>query len=648
MNFFEHQQLARRNTRVMVVLFLLAVVAIVLGIDLLVAALYLMFEDAPAAAVPREVWLVTSLVTFGIVFFVSLVNVFKLAGGGATVAKLMGGRQVASNTQDRLERRLLNIVEEMSIASGVRMPQVYIMDKENGINAFAAGWSVSGAVVAVTRGTLEKLTRDELQGVIGHEFSHILNGDMGLNIRMVGVLAGIVAIGSIGGFIMRNAFEGSDDIRAAIFLFVVGLIVFTIGYTGLFFARLIKAAVSRQREFLADASSVQFTRNPDGIAGALDQIRASGAGTLIHGRYAEDMSHMFFGQSIKVKLAGLFDTHPPLEERIRRVHPGFQLTPYRQKRQAGADLSPGASGFAGAESTAVPPSGRRQVDNGTAWGRSAGESAALVGSMQPGKIDTAAQLLAALPPGLRESLREADGASAAIVSLLLAPKAEVMREQLDALKKAGLDSLATGASIAAPLTRGLSLAFHLPVIDLALPALKQAPQAAKQQLIAGIEAAAYADRRVSLHELVVLTLVREQLAPPGRPARRTKKIAELGAEAATVLSLVAQVGTRADATGQRAEALQVALKAGAAILGIDPALAAGVTLDLARVRAALEALRALAPMQTAVLIKGLFAAVTADGTIRVVEAEAMRLVGAVLDCPLPPMLQEIDPATLAA
>src|SRR6185503_13838324 len=237
--------------------------------------------------------------------------------------------------------------------------------------------------------------------------------------------------------------------------------VFTIGYTGLFFARLIKAAVSRQREFLADASSVQFTRNPDGIAGALDQIRASGAGTLIHGRYAEDMSHMFFGQSIKVKLAGLFDTHPPLEERIRRVHPGFQLTPYRQKRQAGADLSPGASGFAGAESTAVPPSGRRQVDNGTAWGRSAGESAALVGSMQPGKIDTAAQLLAALPPGLRESLREADGASAAIVSLLLAPKAEVMREQLDALKKAGLDSLATGASIAAPLTRGLSLAFHL-------------------------------------------------------------------------------------------------------------------------------------------------------------------------------------------
>src|SRR6185503_11161541 len=252
-----------------------------------------------------SVWGSASVVTFVVILVVSLVNVVGLAGGGAKLASMMGARAVASATRDPLERRLLNIVEEMAIASGVRLPQVYVMDKEKGINAFAAGWSVSGAVVAVTRGTLETLTRDELQGVIGHEFSHILNGDMGLNVRMIGVLAGIVAIGSVGGFVMRNAFE-ADDVRAAIPIFLVGLAIFIVGYTGLFFARLIKASVSRQREFLADASSVQFTRNPDGIAGALDQIRASGAGTLIQGRYAEDMSHMFFGQSVKMKLAGLF------------------------------------------------------------------------------------------------------------------------------------------------------------------------------------------------------------------------------------------------------------------------------------------------------------------------------------------------------
>ena len=528
MNFFEHQQLARRNSRVMVLLFALSVIAIVLAVNVVVAVVYAV-ADAPESAaptlasVPRSVWAISTVVTLGIIFVVSLVNIVGLAGGGAKVAKMMGARAVASNSQDRLERRLLNIVEEMSLASGVRLPQVYIMDGEKAINAFAAGWSVSGAVVCVTRGTLERLTRDELQGVIGHEFSHILNGDMGLNIRMIGVLAGIVAIGSVGGFVMRGAFE-ADDLRAAIPLFLVGLAIFTVGYTGLFFARLIKAAVSRQREFLADASSVQFTRNPDGIAGALDQIRASGAGTLIQGRYAEEMSHMFFGQSVKMKLAGLFQTHPPLEERIRRVHPGFQLSAYRGRRASEpATGAPASAGFAGEEATAVPPSGRRRVDNGTAWGRSAGESAQLFGALQPGKIDTAARLLAALPAGLRECLRETDGARAAIISLLFAPQEEVRREQLAAMKAAGLDSLAAGAAAAAPLTRGLGVGFHLPVIDLALPAVKAAPEMAKKELLAGIEAVINADRRFAAR-------VRRPLA--GAPSDRRAGEAARGARQA--------------------------------------------------------------------------------------------------------------------
>src|SRR6185503_17791553 len=183
-----------------------------------------------------------------------------------------GARRVTSDTRDPLERRLVNVVEEMSIASGVRVPAVYVMDGEAGINAFAAGYDVSDSVVTVTRGTLETLNRDELQGVVAHEFSHILNGDMRLNVRMIGVLAGIVFIGAIGEFVMRGA-RGSRD--KGLYLFFGGLALFIVGYAGLFFARLIKAAVSREREFLADASSVQFTRNPDGIAGALDQIRAS-------------------------------------------------------------------------------------------------------------------------------------------------------------------------------------------------------------------------------------------------------------------------------------------------------------------------------------------------------------------------------------
>jgi hypothetical protein len=472
---------------------------------------------------------------------------------------------------------------------------------------------------------------------------------MGLNIRMIGVLAGIVAIGSIGGFLMRNAFQ-ADDVRAALVAFLIGLVIFIIGYTGLFFARLIKASVSRQREFLADASSVQFTRNPDGIAGALDEIRASSAGTLIQGRYAEDLSHMFFGQSVKMKLAGLFATHPSIAERIQRVRPGFQPSAYRERRaSAGVTGAPAeAAGFAGeGEATAVPPAGRRRVDNGTAWGRSASESAQLFGTLQPGKIDTAARLLAALPAGLRECVRETDGARGAIISLLLAPSEEIRRAQLAALRAAGLESLAGDAEVAAPLTRGLGVGFHLPVIDLALPAVKAAPELARKELLAGLETVINADRRVSLHEFVVLSLVRHQIATPAKPPLARARVAELQAEAGVLLSIVAHAGTRVDAVGARSEALRLAMVAGSATMGI-PEQQAAEQLSLSAAASALEALRRLAPLEKARLVKGLFAAVTADGTIRVGEAELLRLVGAVLDCPLPPMLDDIDPAALAA
>ncbi|HSA90012.1 MAG TPA: M48 family metallopeptidase, partial [Burkholderiales bacterium] len=381
--FFEHQRLARRNSKVMVALFALAVVAVMVAVDAVLGALY---AWSTGEAAPASVYVAGALATAALILCVSLFNVARLGEGGAAVARMIGARRVPPGTADPLERRLRNVVEEMAIASGVRVPEVYVMDGERGINAFAAGWDTSSAVVAVTRGMLQTLTRDELQGVVAHEFSHILNGDMRLNVRMLGVLAGIVFIGSLGKFVMRST-RGSRDAKGFI---LAGLALFVIGYVGLFFARLIKAAVSRQREFLADASSVQFTRNPDGIAGALDQIRTSGAGTRIENRYAEEMSHMFFGAAVAVRLARLLDTHPPLDERIRRVHPQFQRSEYRAKRVTALPLE-------------APPSapaerkGRRASDLSTAWGRTPGESAALVGTLDPGKVDFAARLLAALP-----------------------------------------------------------------------------------------------------------------------------------------------------------------------------------------------------------------------------------------------------------
>jgi len=670
-SFFENQQLARRNTKLLVLMYALAVVGVILAVDLVLGGLYSWNaggdpEARPLSlaghlrAVPGVLYLWGAVGTAAVILAVSGWNVMQLGGGGKVVAGMMGARRVGSDTRDPLERRLVNVVEEMAIASGVRVPAVYVMDGETGINAFAAGYEVSDSIVAVTRGTLETLNRDELQGVIGHEFSHILNGDMRLNIRMIGVLAGIVFIGSIGEFLMRSQRGSGSDSKGAAPIFAAGLALLLIGYIGLFFARLIKAAVSRQREFLADASSVQFTRNPDGIAGALDQIGAAPTGSLVAGRHAEDLSHMFFGQGIAVRLAGLFDTHPPLEERIARVHARFDRASYRRSRAKadavalpdpeGSPKSISAKDAAAAvlATAAAGYSGRRGADLGTQWGRSAGDSAKLVGSLDDAKVDYAARLLAALPGELRESLREAAGASATLVALLLARKEEVRKSQIEALAAKGMGALAEAASRAEPLTRRLREAFHMAVVDLALPALKAAPEAAKQDLLAALEAVIVADRRVSLHEFVVLTMLRSQLAPKaGASASGSKKIADLQFDAVMVLSLIAHAGTRQDATGTRADALQAAMRAGTREVGLaEVPPAANLTLPGAA--AALESLRQLAPMQKAVLVKGLFAAVSADGTIRVVEAELMRLVGAVLDCPLPPLLESIDPAMLVA
>ncbi|HEY6966495.1 MAG TPA: M48 family metallopeptidase [Burkholderiales bacterium] len=667
-SFFENQAQARRNTKLLVLMYCLAVGGVILAVDLVLAGIYASSIDWPQAGpqfgwgmrlrmVPASLYAWGAVGTAMVIFAVSGWNILQLSQGGKAVAEMAGARRVTSDTRDALERRLVNVVEEMAIAAGVRVPAVYVMDQEAGINAFAAGYDPSDAVVTVTRGTLETLNRDELQGVIGHEFSHILNGDMRLNIRMIGVLAGIVFIGSVGEFIMRSQRGGSDS-KGALPIFLGGLALLLIGYIGLFFARLIKAAASRQREFLADASSVQFTRNPDGIAGALDQIGASSAGALIAARHAESLSHMFFCQGITVRLSGLFDTHPPIEERIAHVNARFDRASYRRARaQAGAVVAEAQASEAQDDKRRAAAAGllaagaavgRRGADISAQWGRSAVDSASLVGSMDGAKIDYAARLLGSLPPELRERLRDREGARAAMVALLLAPKDDVRKRQLDALAEKGLGALAEQARRAEELTRRLGPAFHLPVVDLALPVLKSIPENERNELLDAMEAVIHADRRISLHEFVVLTLLRNQLAPRGKPGDAgNRKLAELADAALILLSLLAHAGTRQDAIGQRGDALAAAMRAGLNELGLpeSPAVSA-LTLETAA--EALQQLKQLAPLQKALLVKGLFATVTADGTIRVVEAELMRLVGAVLDCPLPPLLEAVDPATLAA
>jgi len=675
-NFFDHQQLARRNTRVMIVLYVLAVLGVIVAVDAVLAGIYLWVNSGSSleahraplrlTAVPPALLVWGALGTAGVIFAVSLFHSLRLGGGGDAVAQMVGARPVAAESHDPLEQRYLNVVEEMAIASGVRVPKSYVMDHEAGINAFAAGYEVSNAVVAVTRGALEKLTRDELQGVIGHEFSHILNGDMRLNVRMLGILQGIVFIGAIGQFLLRTVGRGGGRKDGAAPLLAAGLGLFLIGAIGLVFARLIKAAVARQREFLADASSVQFTRNPEGIAGALDQIRVASTGARIDNRHAEELSHMFFGPSVKVWISSVFATHPPLDQRIARVDPRFDAESYRRSRTAPERVAPPAEGAPRDEARRRQaarwamthavltglPAGRRLGDLSAAWKRSAGESAELVGTLDADKVDFAARLIAALPEWLRAQAREPTGAAALLIALMLAPKQDVREAQLAALRARGETALADGAQAAAERLAAerdpIAAAFGLPVLDLALPALKQRDAEARARLLAALEAVIHADRRVTLHEFVVLTLMRHQLEDRGGPTKiRYRKLEALRAEVSTLLWLLCLAGRPG---GENAAAeREAAYQAGLREMGLEqapPPRAATPSLQAAQ--QGLERLRAAAPLAKARLVKGLFAAASHDGTLRVAEVELLRLTGAVLDCPLPPLVTEIDPASLEA
>src|SRR6056297_1981581 len=316
MNFFEHQDRARKQTRVLVVAFMLAVLAIVMAMNLVMLGVFGRFQSAEQGWFSPGFWLAngqvvlwTSLATVLVVVLASAYRSAQLRGGGGQVARELGGVEVTGDSNDPLRRRLLNVVEEMAIASGVPVPQVFVLEHEPGINAFAAGWSPADAAVAVTRGTLETLNREELQGVIAHEFSHVFNGDMRLNIRLIGVLFGILALAVVGRRMLTSMHltRGGRNKNAG-GIVLVALAVVVIGYVGLFFGRWIQAAVSRQREYLADASAVQFTRSPEGIAGALKKIGAATAGSRLVVN-TQEVGHMLFASSLSSRLMA---THPPL------------------------------------------------------------------------------------------------------------------------------------------------------------------------------------------------------------------------------------------------------------------------------------------------------------------------------------------------
>jgi Zn-dependent protease with chaperone function len=640
-DFFEHQAAARRRTSLLVFYFAVAVVLIVAALNVVAAAGNSWFAsrtgghryDEPSLLLWRaDIAAWTTALTLLVILGGTLYRWLTLRTGGRAVAELAGGREIDPGAATPAERRLLNIVEEMSIASGVPMPAVYVLDGEPGINAFAAGFTPSDAAVAVTSGSLEKLSRDELQGVIAHEFSHILNGDMRLNIRLVGVLFGILMLAMIGRGILRSlrytgsgrsSRKGKGGGGIAVIL-LAGLALLIIGYIGYFFGRLIQAAVSRQREFLADAAAVQFTRNPAGIGGALRKIGAYAIGSGIVSDQSVQFRHFFFAQAFTGAFS-LFATHPPLEQRIRTIDPQWDGT---YPEVSAATIGGWEDGPAAPRREFVPPPlPPRVVPTAVLL--------ASVGTTTPAHLERARQLLAALPPPLAEAARDPARALAVVFSLLLAADPATRARQLDIIRIRHGAPFADSFAPFAPQAAGLARELRLPLLNLALPALRSLPPAEVVGAVATVRLLIEADGEVTLFEFMLEKALDRHVLAARRGVVNYYSFGALASEIALLLSALARVGSDSAAETARAFAAAAArIPALQGQLQLLPAAACG----LDAISAALDKLVQATPAIRKVLLLAGTEAVSADGSVEPDEADLLRAVADSLDCPIPPLL----------
>lgn len=665
MDFFGHQEQARRATRRLIVLFALAVLGIIAAIYVVAAAIFVT-QDARGGFWQPGLLGIVALGVGAVVGLAMLWRTSQLRQGGPAVASMLGGRAVDHDTRDHGEKQLLNVVEEMAIASGVPVPRVFVLDGEPGLNAFAAGWGTRDAAVAVTRGLLDATDRDELQGVIAHEFSHVFHGDMRLNIRLMGVLFGIVCIATIGELIVRTV--GRTGVRSSssnkkggggAHIVIFGIALIAIGWIGVFFANLIKAAVSRQREFLADASAVAYTRNPRGIGLALARI--GGLGSRIENGHAREASHMFFADGVKNWLGTLGATHPPIEQRIERVLPGF----LRELRQQGARASGGAAaamyaaaqhtpapavaGFAagvgagapgagagaaaGATAAAAPARGARAT--GSARGVDPATVPGMVGELQPEFVLRARELLAALPLDVLGAARDPQRVRALLYALLLG---DGDRAQLEFLQQRSPE-LAHEARVLATELRRLDATVRLPLLELMVPALRRLPGTAIEALHADAHALAHADDRLTTFEFALLKAMQRYVPPPGRTAQpkgRPIQLAAVPREVELVLSVIAHAGAAgaADARAAGDAFAQGAMR----FVGMPPlALRPAAECDLRRLDDALDRLARLSPLAKKMLLTACAHAAGADGRIEPAEGELLRAFADLWECPMPPI-----------
>ncbi|MGP9768056.1 M48 family metallopeptidase [Halomonas sp. AOP13-D3-9] len=649
MDFFTAQDNARRKTGRLVILMVLAVLALITVTTLAIAiALHLMGEQSATqtnlsaqgmwSALSIELVIGVAIAVLAVVVLGGLFKRSQLRRGGRVVAEALGGREINLNTRDADERRILNVVEEMAIASGTPVPSVYVLEEES-INAFAAGYQTNDAVIGITRGTIRHLTRDELQGVVAHEFSHILHGDMRLNMRLISILHGILIIGLLGGTLLRSmrfrrVGGGKRDNSGAVVL-ALGAVLMLIGYAGTFFGNLIKSAVSRQREYLADASAVQFTRNPQGIGNALVKIGSHTQGSYLQATQAAEFSHLFFGQGVRQGFSQMMATHPPLKDRIKRVMPDwngrFEATLPTQQTESDAPEPEYNDERSGADPTPGPGTGSGAMA-AVLTGASAQAAINTMGQPSQRHLAQARATLEALPERIKTAAHEPYAARALVYSLLLSQDNTMRHHQLKALHQVALPDVYRALMEYGPEMLRLDVSLRLPLIDLVLPALRSLSMEQAQHFRLCMERLIEADGQVTLFEWTLFQLLLSNLGQQGSgPANL--KLNDLQRECQLLLTVLATAG--------QDDPVEISAALNAAERELPFSLRA--TDDIRDMRAlslAVERLRRLKPLHKPALLQAMARCIEHSGRILPAEAELFRAMADILDCPMPPLLSD--------
>ena len=654
MNFFQQQEKARKQSKWLIAAFVGVTLLIVLVIDaivLLAIGTQIPLSTSVSSMEPQQalslfsvesisanagLLAMVSLGTASVIGLSSLVKIASLRSGGAKVAASLGGTLVTADTRDPLRRRLYNVVEEISIASGTPVPDVFVLESEPGINAFAAGYSAADAAVAVTQGTLERLNRAELQGVIAHEFSHIFNGDMRINIRLMGIIFGIMVIAIVGRRFLhstRYARSSSRNNNAGAVL-VIGGALMIVGYVGLFFARWMKAALSRQREYLADASAVQYTRDPEGISGALKKIAAYSHASYLHVD-SEEVSHMLFGSGFK---SLMFATHPPLEQRIQRIEKSFNAGEIEQlaKKLKAQERREHAQADKAAKELDTPKVSKKRdfifdVD----------DIVSNIGSPSTGRIVAAALLTEEIGDGLRHAAHSTEWSPEVLMYCLL-DSDQTLREQQLLIVTQEMGDLSEGKIRHLLTTNGLIKVDHrLPLMEIAYPSLKRRPVSDVEKLLSTIEKMSKVDNKIDSFEYLLSRLIQQYMRESHIPNRTrihgNKKVKNCIDELAMVVSILASHGQNSK-SAQGLQFAQKAFKAGMASAGIQHK---NLSFDddwQQKLDHALGELDELSATEKATVVKALATTVLDDKQFITEEQEMMRVICALIHVPLP-MLQ---------